>query len=704
MRPLFAILVLFASQPAQAAEPVPIGSTKELRAALSRPDTEGTPFRLEARLTLGCPSGTSALSISDASGAVILHRSCRVTPFTADAGDIIRVSGLIRKESPNDRTHAACTNIVRIGHSPAPPVPDVTPEDLLGDRYDFRPIHLTGIVRDVMLDEIDPNFMFLVFNCSGEFVFTPIAANGPLADKPENLIGCKIDLTGVCDPFHVGGRTQIGKLVYSLGDTGIKLSKPNEHDVFTAPDFSRLLGRSPQEISKKDRHCASGKVIAAYRKGLILVKTPAGHLVGAELADAVSPRYGQMVDLVGFPESDLYHVNLTRALWRPAQQAEDVCEGPTNDIGFASRLMTVNAGRPLYAPHAHGTMVRCRGKVCGLIRPENGSALLNLQDRGTILPIDVSGVPAILSKVDVGYEVEVTGTCVMETEHWRPNMIFPKIKQALVVPHAESDIVILSRPPWWTPSRLLAVIGALLLSLVGILVWNASLRILAQRRGHELFKSQIAKVASELRVGERTRLAVELHDSITQNLTGVTLQLDAASNAREENPAEADAMLGVARRSLQSCLDELRRCLWDLRSEALEEPDFNRAIHIALKQVSANADVAVRFNIRRNRLSDATAHAILRIIRELVSNAMRHGRATKIRIAGEMLADRIHFAVTDNGCGFETATAPGPGDGHFGLSGIRERLKDLHGTLLLSSSDKGTRAEISIDLPMAPAS
>lgn len=703
MRLLLVIFALFASRPVLATEPALIGNTRELRAALSSPDADGTPFRLEAQLTLGCPPGIPALSISDASGAVIVHKDQRVSSFTANAGDIIRVSGLIRRESPNERTNASCTNIVRIGHSPAPPVPDITLEDLQGDQYDFRPIHLTGIVRDVMQDEIDPNFMFLVFNCRGEFVFTPIAADGPVADKPENLIGRKIELTGVCDPFHVGGRTQIGKLLYSLGDTGIKLAEPSEHALFTAPDISRLLGRSPREISKEDRHRASGKVIAVYRKGLILVKTPTGHLVGAELADAVPPHYGQMVDLVGFPESDLCHVNLARTLWRPAQQAEDVCEGPTNDIGAAVRLMADKSRRQLYDPHAHGTTVRCRGKVCGLVRPESGNALLNLQDGGTILPIDVSGIPAVLSKVDVGYEVEVTGTCVMESEHWRPNMIFPKIKQVLVVPRTESDIVILARPPWWTPSRLFAVIGALFLSLVGILVWNASLRVLAQRRGHELFKSQIAKVASELRVGERTRLAVELHDSITQNLTGVTLQLDAASNARQENPAEADAMLGVARRSLQSCLDELRRCLWDLRSEALEEPDFNQAIRIALKQVSANADVAVRFNIRRNRLSDATAHAILRIIRELVSNALRHGRATKIRIAGEMLADRIHFAVTDNGCGFETATAPGPGDGHFGLSGIRERLKDLHGTLLLSSSDRGTRAEISIDLPTAPA-
>ena len=98
MRLLFVIFALFASRPVLATEPALIGNTRELRAALSSPDADGTPFRLEAQLTLGCPPGIPALSISDASGAVIVHKDQRVSSFTANAGDIIRVSGLIRRD------------------------------------------------------------------------------------------------------------------------------------------------------------------------------------------------------------------------------------------------------------------------------------------------------------------------------------------------------------------------------------------------------------------------------------------------------------------------------------------------------------------------------------------------------------------------------------------------------------------------------
>jgi signal transduction histidine kinase len=555
-----------------------------------------------------------------------------------------------------------------------------------------------------MQDEIDPGYIFLVLNCRGEFIFTPITADGPLADSPENLIGSRIELTGVCDPLHIGSRMQIGKLVYSLRSRDIKLTKADKQALFNVPDISGLINRSPLEISKKDRHRTHGKVIAVYRKNLILVKTPSGQIVGAELADVPAPRFGQTVDLTGFPQSDLYHVNLARALWRPSLADADVPEDPVTDIGPAHRLMTDDEGRLCYNPCRHGTTVKCRGTVCSRLRLKDQNAIVNLQSGSSILSVDVSSLPQIPPEISVGCEIEVTGTCVLESEHWRPNMIFPKITQALIVPRSESDMVIIARPPWWTPGRLLLVISALLLALVAILAWNASLKVLAAKRGRELFKSQIAKVSSELRVSERTRLAVELHDSITQNLTGVTLQIDAAASARREDPAEAERILCVARRSLQSCLDELRRCLWDLRSEALEEQDFNTAIRIALKQVAGKSDIAIRFNISRNRLSDATAHAILRIIRELVSNAIRHGRADKIRIIGESLPNMIRFAVSDNGCGFDHATVPGPGDGHFGLSGIRERLKDVQGTLRLTSTPKGgTRAEIVIPLHCSPS-
>jgi len=109
--------------------------------------------------------------------------------------------------------------------------------------------------------------------------------------------------------------------------------------------------------------------------------------------------------------------------------------------------------------------------------------------------------------------------------------------------------------------------------------------------------------------------------------------------------------------------------------------------------------VDIRFNVPRHRLTDTTAHSILRIIRELVSNAVTHGKATHVRIAGECHGDALSFSVADNGSGFAVDACPGVESGHFGLGGIRERIRGLRGTFTLESQPgKGTRAVVRIEI------
>lgn len=105
----------------------------------------------------------------------------------------------------------------------------------------------------------------------------------------------------------------------------------------------------------------------------------------------------------------------------------------------------------------------------------------------------------------------------------------------------------------------------------------------------------------------------------------------------------------------------------------------------------------VRFNVPRSRLTETTTHAILRIIRELAVNAVRHGAATEIRIAGNLDGGIIRFSVADNGTGFNLEDAPGPRDGHFGLQGVRERLNEFAGSLKIESQiGEGTRIRVTM--------
>ena len=124
---------------------------------------------------------------------------------------------------------------------------------------------------------------------------------------------------------------------------------------------------------------------------------------------------------------------------------------------------------------------------------------------------------------------------------------------------------------------------------------------------------------------------------------------------------------------------------------------MNEAIRQTLAPHIGAAGLSVRFNVPRERFSDKTAHAILHIIRELATNAVRHGHATHIRVAGSVEGDRLLFSVRDDGCGFDPNACPGMDEGHFGLQGVHERVNQLEGMVeFASSAGEGTKVTISI--------
>ena len=208
-------------------------------------------------------------------------------------------------------------------------------------------------------------------------------------------------------------------------------------------------------------------------------------------------------------------------------------------------------------------------------------------------------------------------------------------------------------------------------------------------------RESLAHLKAELRTDERTALAVELHDTIAQNLTGVSMQMEGVDEAHRIGSPRLGELIGKARHALDSCRTELRNCLWDLRNDAFDGDDVSAIIRKAIAPHLGSASADVELNLLRSRISDSTFHALLCIIRELVINAIRHGAATQIVIRGEMTATALKITVRDNGCGFNPTSRPGPDEGHFGLLGIQERLDRLGGTLDISSTP-GLGAEFTI--------
>ena len=97
-------------------------------------------------------------------------------------------------------------------------------------------------------------------------------------------------------------------------------------------------------------------------------------------------------------------------------------------------------------------------------------------------------------------------------------------------------------------------------------------------------------------------------------------------------------------------------------------------------------------------MDDSQAHTILSVVRELVSNAIHHGHATAVAVAGALESTDVTFSVRDNGTGFDTESCAGPADGHFGLIGIRDRINRAGGTFHIESAPGETYARATIPL------
>ncbi len=571
----------------------------------------------------------------------------------------------------------------------------ITAADMFSGRYDYQFVRITGTIQDLFHDDNNSLFRFFIIFSGNETIFAPSRTISESDAALESLIGAEVSVAGTCDvPSAVArGRLRLRRNLYIWDLKDITILKPAPETPFDVPLLDDLSDASPSEVPRLGRRRFVGRVLAVWDGLKTLLEGPDGRLVRIEPKKGPPPVPGDFIEAVGLPESDIYRINLTRAVWRKALPFP--VEAPVATNVAARTILTDPRGQPGIKPEFHGRLIRLRGIVRSL--PIRESPRFFLQDGSDIVPVDTTSAPEIAAKIKIGATIAVDGICVTEVEPWRPGAVFPRTNGFILAPRPGDALEILASPPWWTPARLLGVIGALTLLLVAVLIWNRSLRILAERRGKTLLREQLGRLKNQLKIGERTRLAVELHDSISQSLAGASFQIKAARNLAAEDPVAADGHLRLAARTLLFCRNELRNCIWELRSQTLEATRMDDAIRQTLQPHIGSAQLNVRFNVHRRRLSDDTAHALLRIIRELASNAVRHGHATRIQIAGCLEGGKIFFSVTDDGCGFDPGHCPGVNEGHFGLQGVRERVASQDGSLTIESRPgAGTRVAVSL--------
>lgn len=196
-------------------------------------------------------------------------------------------------------------------------------------------------------------------------------------------------------------------------------------------------------------------------------------------------------------------------------------------------------------------------------------------------------------------------------------------------------------------------------------------------------------------VEERNRLAREIHDTLAQGLTAVSLQLESA-DALLEAEADTEKVSRAIQHALaltRANLEEARRSVMDLRAAPLEGRSLEDAMFLLAEKLPIPVDFMVSGNYP---LKPQIETAVYRLAQESLNNIRQHASATHVVMELHLQADKVILIITDNGEGFDSQRVP---SSRFGLVGMNERVRLLNGTMRLESSlGEGTRIEVSIPI------
>ncbi len=201
-------------------------------------------------------------------------------------------------------------------------------------------------------------------------------------------------------------------------------------------------------------------------------------------------------------------------------------------------------------------------------------------------------------------------------------------------------------------------------------------------------------------LSERNRMAREIHDHLAQGFTGVLLQLEAAEaklSRMEGDPTPILTRLDHARNLAVASLQEARRSVMALRPRKPEGTDLLGALRLLTDRLLAGTDIHVELALvgeprpLRERIEDE----LIRMAQELITNALRHGKAKWVRVVLQFEGRQVRLSIEDDGKGFD----PSADVAGYGMRSIRESIKQLQGQLDIDSS-QGLGSRITITLPI----
>lgn len=195
---------------------------------------------------------------------------------------------------------------------------------------------------------------------------------------------------------------------------------------------------------------------------------------------------------------------------------------------------------------------------------------------------------------------------------------------------------------------------------------------------------------------ERSRIARELHDSVSQQLFAAMMMLSAINETIDGQLSEPiKKQLIKVEEVIGNAQTEMRALLLHLRPVALEDRSLKQGITNLLEELYSKVSLELKWELMETTLDSGIEDHLFRIVQEAVSNTLRHAKANKLEVYLNQTQDSVTLKIVDNGVGFESNQPDKVGS--YGLRNMRERVVGLGGTFkIVSIKQQGTILDISI--------
>lgn len=678
----------------------------------------GIKVDIQGIVTAAEPDWGGRFFIQDSSGGVFVENISSRQPAP---GDVLRLSGV---SFPGGYAPTITRPTwVKIGKASLPTPKIVAMDDLMSGAEDGQRIQFSGIVRQA---EQKGNLLHFQVTSGGcrVTVYTPMLSS----ITPGKMVGALVTVTGTpATTFNATLRHLVSVDVYSPVQSDISIVKLAAVNPFQEPLTPiNKIAQYRAGRSVADRVHIKG-VLTFQRNGEdLFIRDSTGGLQ-VKSTQLLKLSKGDMVEAVGFPEFDNFLPILNDSVFQKT-------EGP--------RVNIIPDQPPidefLQGLH-HSDLVTVSGILLDHLEERSTSpdgspevkTILELQSSNLVFTA-VAQTPAPdqpLELIPIGSLVQVSGICFLQSSS------DGRIQSVQILVPNTFSVKVLKKPSWLTPRRLFA---SLVIAFVVILVgmsWtimvtkrNSALKSLIHereldraelQRAHDTLEWRVKERTEQLKfevtsrkeaevrfratLAERTRLARELHDTIEQTMTGITLQLNTIKKLFEQSPQTATHHLGLIRNMVRRSRVDLRRSIWDLRNRELEQFDLCKALTMGAKEIADHAGIIVEMGTHGNSqpLPDIIEDTLLRIAQEAVTNSVKHAGAKSIKISLHFGSGNVTLEIFDDGIGFTPQNCLGPNDGHFGILGMRERAKRFDGQIeIISQPGKGTM--VRVELPITP--